>query len=217
MYKLRFIPLLLLLLTGCNSSGDGSARQGSAVEQAFFQAMVPHHQMALEMAEMALDTAQLAQIKTMAQAVIAAQSAEITQMRQMHQRMFGGPLVADDMAHGKLSLTMAEAGMDMNMDDLMGAESFDRQFIDLMIRHHQGAIRMARAVLKQSSDAELRTLAERIISAQSAEIMELNALRLQHYGAESPAGGVPVADSAAPAPFAVTPVDPSQQPPISRP
>lgn len=193
MNKHGFLTLwaVTLMLTGCGAFGGGSNRQGNAIEKAFLQAMVPHHQMAIDMAEMALTDAQLAEIKAMAQDVIDAQTGEITQMGTIHTRLFNSTLVPDEMAHAELGLTMAEAGMDMNMDDLMGANPFDREFIDMMIHHHQGAIRMARVLRKNSPDAELLTLANAIITAQSAEIIDMNALRLAEYGAESPEGGVP--------------------------
>ena len=93
-----------------------------------------------------------------------------------------------------LGMTDAEMGMDMDMDMLMSTKAFDRMFIDMMIPHHQGAIRMARMELADGRDPELRKLAGAIIAAQSKEIEEMNAWRKDWYGAESPAGGVPDED-----------------------
>jgi hypothetical protein len=61
----------------------------------------------------------------------------------------------------------------------------------MMITHHRGAIRMARAERRRGKDAHLRKIARAIIRAQSAEIREMNAWRKQWYGATSPSGGVP--------------------------
>jgi uncharacterized protein (DUF305 family) len=76
------------------------------------------------------------------------------------------------------------------------ARPFDLTFIDTMIPHHQGAIRMARIELERGSDEELANLATAIIEAQSREIEEMNAWRERWYGSPSPAGGVPPADEA---------------------
>src|SRR6218665_139920 len=51
-------------------------------------------------------------------------------------------------------------------------DDFDRAFITEMIAHHQGAIEMAQLARSNASHAEIRLMAEEIISAQSAEISQ---------------------------------------------
>jgi uncharacterized protein (DUF305 family) len=102
----------------------------------------------------------------------------------------GGHMVNDDQT---LGLTMAQSGMTMNMSALNGAKPFDRAFIDMMIPHHQGAIRMARAEVAHGTDPHLRTIDQGVIVAQTTEIREMNTWRTGWYGAVSPAGGVPTA------------------------
>jgi hypothetical protein len=61
----------------------------------------------------------------------------------------------------------------------------------MMITHHQGAMRMARAELNKGGNAELRAIARAIVSAQKGEITEMNRWRKQWYGGTSPSGGIP--------------------------
>ncbi|MDQ3024426.1 MAG: DUF305 domain-containing protein [bacterium] len=200
---LLFIVTLLsvVTLTGCSSlvgftevfefvelgklfgddHGDAGPEAGGE-EQAFLQAMVPHHQMAIEMAQLAQQRATLPELLEMSSEIISTQGAEITQMEQIHQRLFGTTLVPDEMAHVDLGLTAEEAGMHMDMESLMEAESFDREFINMMIMHHQGAVRMAQVIQEHGEDFELNGLAQQIIAAQTAEISTLEALRLEHFG-----------------------------------
>lgn len=179
---------------GKDDKGQSSAQSDTRAQQAFLQAMVPHHQSALEMAGMAKMRGQHGDIKQIGVDIINGQQREIGQMRQIYKRLFGKPLKPDALAHAKLGLSPKQAGMDhmdMEMADLEKARPFDRAFIDAMVPHHQGAIRMARAVTGKAKDPELYRLAQSIIGEQSREITTMNEWRKQWYGAASPAGGVP--------------------------
>jgi uncharacterized protein (DUF305 family) len=167
-------------------------------DRAFVREMVPHHEMAVEMAEMARMKADHRRIKTLAKSIIEDQNAEIRQLTAIRKRLNVKPLPSGHDEHEAmmrdaetLGLTMDEMGMDMDMDELEGAKPFDKPFIDMMITHHQGAIRMARAELDKGGNAQLRAIARAIISAQKREITDLNRWRKQWYGGRSPSGGIP--------------------------
>jgi uncharacterized protein (DUF305 family) len=162
--------------------------------------MIPHHQMATDMAKMAEMQAQHAQIRSLAKSIIQTQSAEITRLKTIAKAV--GVTPASMPANGKMSMQtmddlatlgvpMSKSGMMMKMSALDGAKPFDRKFIDMMIPHHQGAIRMARAELAKGKNTELRTIASGIITAQAKEIVQMNSWRKAWYGRTSPAGGVP--------------------------
>src|SRR5690606_5422262 len=104
---------------------------------------------------------------------------------------------ASGMTHGMEGMSAREMGMDMDPRALRGARPFDREFIDAMIPHHQGAIRMARMQLNGGDDAELQTLSGQVIEAQSVEIEKMNEWRTEWYGGPSPSGGVPPEDDSA--------------------
>lgn len=196
----RILPAVLLLVVlaavaGCGggNSEEQQAARGTAADRAFLSGMVPHHRSAVEMAALAPERARRREIKRLGEEITSAQNSEVKKMEEIHQRLFAAPLRPDEAAHEGLGLSPEEAGMEQ-MDGakkLRTAKPFDRAFIDEMIPHHQGAIRMARAVMGATKDAEVRTLAEGIVAAQTKEIEQMNGWRKEWYGAPSPAGGVP--------------------------
>jgi uncharacterized protein (DUF305 family) len=179
--------LAALLSAGCGGEEASRPSQPSAdraAEDAFLEAMVPHHQVAVEMATLAVERAETKEIRALADDILVTQQAEIAQMGDMHERLIGKPIDPDESAHEVLGLSAEEAGMDHGdaAAKLERADPFDRAFIDHMIPHHEGAIRMSRAVLPKTEDRELRDLAESIVRAQAREIEEMRAVRAEHYG-----------------------------------
>jgi uncharacterized protein (DUF305 family) len=186
--------VILVVVVALDDDGDSDAARET--DGAFIAEMVPHHESAIEMAEIALRRAEHGEVEGLARDIIDSQGTEIDQLEAAHERIFGEPLAAASAEHGTLGLPAHEAGMEADVAALEKAKPFDLAFIDMMIPHHQGAIRMARIELERGSDEELANLATAIIEAQSAEIEQMNDWRAGWYGSPSPAGGVPPADEA---------------------
>ena len=186
------------LVAGCADS-NGESRDANQAEQAFLAAMAPHHELATAMAAVAAERARHPELEDLARAIRTSQEAEIRQIARIHRRLTGETLRPNVDAHAQLGLTAEEAGMMHDGRDavaeLKRAKPFDRAFIDAMVPHHQGAIRMARAVLAVGEDRELRQLAERIVADQTREIAQMNRWRAAWYGEDSPSGGVPKSGS----------------------
>jgi uncharacterized protein (DUF305 family) len=174
------------------ASVDDGSEEARQTDGAFISGMIPHHEGAVEMAEIALAHARHPEIEELAREIITAQNDEIEELESIHERLFGEPVGALD--HGTLGMSDAEMGMHGDAMMLADARPFDREFIDMMIPHHQGAIRMARVQLEAGEDPELRRLSEAIIVAQSHEIEQMNSWREEWYGEPSPGGGPPRED-----------------------
>jgi len=188
---------ILAAFVGCGGEESEEAGEPSGVEGAFIAEMIPHHEMAIEMAKIATERAQHPELKRLASEIVESQRNEIETLEEIHQRLFGEPV--EEASHGELGISEEQAGMNMDMAMLEDARPFDREFNDMMIAHHQGAIRMARIELEQGSDDAAKSLAQAIINAQAMEITEMNEWRTDWYGAPSPAGGVPEDGEPAPA------------------
>jgi uncharacterized protein (DUF305 family) len=177
---------------GEDENGAGSSPQtppGNGADRAFAIAMIPHHRSAVEMAEVAKERSDRDEIKQLADAIIATQNAEIHQLAAVEQTL-------EDIGvePGDLGVADHEMGMDDDVSMLEDAKPFDREFIDMMIAHHQGAIRMARAEQERGENRELKDLAVAIVDAQAKEIDDMNTWRVEWFGEMSPAGGVPSDD-----------------------
>jgi uncharacterized protein (DUF305 family) len=137
----------------------------------FAQGMIPHHESAIEMSDIALDPAVGASATTrdLATQIKAAQDPEIVQMKAL-LTAWGQPAAMEMTAE-----EMANMDGMMSMDDMSALEAltgagFDKAWAAMMIEHHQGAISMAEAVKAGGSNPEILALAEAIIAGQSKEI-----------------------------------------------
>ena len=169
---------------GHGSMGMGSggmARQmvmenGKYSDKAFIDAMVPHHQGAIAMAEVALKNAEHEEIKELSRNIISSQQAEIEELKSIKQEEFGTSNVPMEMSQEQMR------GMGMtDPQNLAKREPFDKAFIDAMIPHHQSAIEMAQIAREKSEIPEIKELAEDIVSAQQKEIEQLTRWRQQWY------------------------------------
>ena len=175
--------LVLAGLLGACGAGESAGVKKTDPQQAFLQSMVPHHSSAVDMAKVAETEGQSKFVKGLARDITQTQTEEVSQMESIHQRLFNAPLKPDMGAHTGLGLSAQQAGMD-HMDGagmIRGKKPFDRAFVDEMIPHHRGAIRMAEAVLAKTRDPELRKLAENVVTAQKREISEMEAFRKREY------------------------------------
>lgn len=159
-----------------NAAAGDSTLNEADVE--FAQGMIAHHQQAIEMAEMALDPNASAgpEVVDLATRVQAAQEPEIDVMTAWLTA--AGESTTMDMSGGHDMSSMDGMMTAEQMDGLASASgtAFDQMWLEMMIAHHEGAVSQAQTVKEAGSNADVLTLADAIISAQEAEITEMQAL-----------------------------------------
>lgn len=190
--KPTFFSLVLALgvatvLAGCgghNSTGISSDAEFNGADVTFAQAMIPHHEQAVVMAEVAETRASSPAVKQLAEEIEAAQAPEIETMTgwlaawgQDDADSSGHQMDGMDGDHMD-DLDMPGMMSDGEMSALGAATSpaFDRMFLTMMIRHHEGAIEMAQAEQQDGKYPDAIRLAERIEDAQSTEIATMKGL-----------------------------------------
>jgi uncharacterized protein (DUF305 family) len=151
-------------------------------DMAFAQAMIPHHQQAVDMAALAAERATDPKVKDLATRIKGAQDPEIEQMTTMLDEWGAAMEGMPSMDHGAGGAHGGMSGPGMmteqqlaKLEKASGA-AFDTLWVDMMIEHHQGAVDMANDELAKGGDADAKALARRILDAQQAEIEEMRAM-----------------------------------------
>jgi len=145
----------------------------------FAMMMVPHHTQTLAMVDLAVKKATNAKGKALASKIRKAQLPEVERM--------SGWLIA-----GGIPIPGAEgghnmAGMDAKPDGMMSAQQmtglgaatgsgFDRMWLQLMVKHHQGAVAMARTQLKKGVNPDGKQVARSIVNSQSGQIATMTSI-----------------------------------------
>ncbi|WP_101790662.1 DUF305 domain-containing protein [Nonomuraea indica] len=143
----------------------------------FAQMMIPHHQQAVEMAELAETRAKDPEVKELAAKIKAAQDPEIKTMRGWLKE-WGKPVPTgmdgmegmEGMDHGMPGMMSSE---DMKMLEEANGATFDKRFVQMMIAHHNGAIEMAKTEQSNGVNPEATELAKTIETTQQAEIEQM--------------------------------------------
>lgn len=159
-------------------SGMGRGGEAGAVDAMFIEQMVPHHQDAIDMAEMAITSAEHPEVVELAESIKESQSAENEQMREWYSEWFDAE-VPDVGGRGMRGPMM---GAETDLDRLRDAEDFDKEFIEQMVPHHQMAIMMAQMARRSTNRPEMQQLTDSIIETQSREIEDMRRWYREWYG-----------------------------------
>ena len=146
--------------------GHNSNSQMVGSDAMFLQMMIPHHEQAVVMSDLALSTSKDAEVLILAKQIKDAQAPEIIKM----QGWLVDAGLTEDPGH---SMGDGMGGMlsDSDLSALKGStgKAFDKLFLAGMIAHHEGAINMV-MMIEDSSNSDISNLGQEIVKSQAAEI-----------------------------------------------
>ena len=185
-----------ITLTACGGSTTSSAASAAPTASAstgahnandvsFAQNMLAHHKEAIEMADLAATHAGSQQVKDLATTIKAEQSPEITTMTAWltswkqptvaaTSGMSGMPGMSATSSASPMPGMMSDA--DMAVLSNASGTAFDRQFLQMMITHHTGAVQMAKTEQADGQFGPAITLAGNVVTSQTAEIAKMNSM-----------------------------------------
>ncbi|OQO94593.1 DUF305 domain-containing protein [Saccharomonospora piscinae] len=193
-----FLPILLgLTLTAACGAGTGTSTSGGTTAPSspagtsaagenpggddhnpsdveFAQEMVPHHEQAVAVADLALERDGDPAVRELAQRMKAAQEPELTQLLAL-LRMWGEEVTpgGGNGEHEHSHLMTEETFQQLRN---ASAAEFDRLWLESMIAHHGTAVELAEAQLRDGRDSLASMYARDIADRQRAEITEMTAL-----------------------------------------
>lgn len=159
----------------------GGAREVGTVERMFIEEMVPHHQDAIDMADLAIEKAEHPELRELARQIKRSQTEENDQMRSWYRDWFDQNL--DEGRSGGMTGGMGGMmGTEVDLDELEAADPFDKEFIEQMIPHHRMAIMMARMAGSSSRRDDFTLFTRGIVEVQSDEIGKMSDWYDEWYG-----------------------------------
>ncbi|MFE2493056.1 DUF305 domain-containing protein [Streptomyces scopuliridis] len=156
------------------ASAAGSAH--NAADVSFAQGMIPHHRQAVEMAGLAATRASSAEVKKLAAEIKKAQDPEIRTLSGWLTSWDAQVPTQGSMDHTGHSMPGMMSDSDMSTLEKASGPAFDTAFLKLMVKHHEGAVEMARTEKSDGADQSAKDMADAIITSQSAEITRMNTL-----------------------------------------
>lgn len=166
--------LALLALTGCTESRAPENASFNEADLKFVEQMIPHHQQAVQLADLAETRAEDEEVRSIAMDISFIQAIEVEELQGwlLDWGISHGTDDHDD--HGDMAGMLTDEEL-QSLDAASGTD-FDLLFSQLMVKHHEGAIDAARSVLNDGKSADVKGFAESVIETQTAELEELQSI-----------------------------------------
>jgi uncharacterized protein (DUF305 family) len=159
-----------VILAGCGAASDNANSDHNAQDIRFATGMIPHHAQAVDMAKMAEKQASNPAVKALASQIEAAQQPEIDTMNSWLKSW--GETESHSMHGSDGMMSTAE----MTAMKKASGPAFDKMFLEAMIKHHEGAISMAKTEQQKGRFEAAKTMANSVVTSQQAEVDQMKKL-----------------------------------------
>ncbi len=170
-----FIGLPISTVLAHDQAGMQSSAQAEQqpFDIQFLDTMAMHHEEGIKMFNMASNKAQSSEVKSMAQKMAADQKKEIPELRNLREK------IKKD-APEAVNMNLSGMGpMDMSKLENASEKDFDRVFLNMTIKHHEGAVAMSDMALKKSQNPDIKAKAQMMHDKQKDEIAQMQKMLKQ--------------------------------------
>lgn len=165
--KTYLMALGLTFLTFSGFTTNQAIAKPAPYDAKFLDQMSEHHKDAIQMGKMAESKAQNPEVKKMAQKIVKDQKDEIIQMKEWREKFFASTPKSK----------MAMPKMDMNALKKKTGRDFDLAFLDMMAKHHEQGINMAKSASDKLFNPQIKTFAQTVILKQDGERSEMESMK----------------------------------------
>jgi uncharacterized protein (DUF305 family) len=153
---------------GSNNQHNSRSSDYTGADIMFLQMMIPHHQQAIDISNLAMKTSKDAELLALAKIIARDQAAEITKMKAWLADAGAGM----DMGHSMDGMGGMLSGAELSALRAEMGTKFDILWLKGMTGHHDGAIHMT-TMIRDASNPEIKAFGEKVIADQSAQIEQM--------------------------------------------
>jgi len=157
----------IFVATAITAFGLSAWAKDKTYDAQFLDKMTEHHRQGVEMAKIGKDKAMNPELKKMSGKMIEDQNKEIAQMERWRRSDFAKEPKASDLP----------PKMDMGPLAAASGAEFDHEYVDMMTKHHDSAIEMAKEAEENAATGTVKSFAKKIAKNQSGEKEKLSKLQ----------------------------------------
>jgi uncharacterized protein (DUF305 family) len=166
------IPMENELMQSMNKTNTAmnNAKMNGDFDYDFANLMIMHHQMAIDMSRVEIEKGSDQSIVRMGKGIVVAQEIEIRGMQQFVKNY--KVQVTNNQTSNSFKIATEMKSMMDKMNTVKMTNNIDKDYVAMMIPHHESAVKMAKMQLQFGTQNAMVTLAKNIIEDQTYEIDE---------------------------------------------
>lgn len=143
----------------------------------FLYEMVPHHKAAIQMSQSVLEFSQNPKIRKLAEAIIHEQTIGIEKMQGLLAGIKDYPHINKEKEALYLQASRdIQKQMVQELDAVQPSGHVDKDFLEGMLPHHEGAVKLATNILKHTDHDLLKKIAQHIVASQNRQMKQMKQL-----------------------------------------